>query len=116
MMHRISALLLCAAACFAQTPAAPESQEPPAEVDAALRSRITEFFQYHVSGEYRKAEALVADDTKDLFYNRNKPRYIAFVGIPRIQYSDNFTRAVATVVVKTLEMIPGWASAPPDLP
>ena len=114
MMLRSALVLLCAAACPAQTPKV--TAKPPAGVDEALRARVQEFFQYHVTGEFRKAEALVAEDTKELFYNRNKPRYLQFVEIARIDYAENFTKATATVVVVSPEMIPGFAGGPPTIP
>ena len=113
-MTRSTLLLLCAAAGLAQTPQEPA--KPPADVDQALRARVTEFIHYHVTGEFRKAEALVAEDTKDLFYNRNKPRYLQFVEIARIDYKENFTKAYVTVLVVSPEMIPGWGGGPPTLP
>jgi hypothetical protein len=114
MMHWVFSVLLCLAACFAQTKEAPP--QPPPDSDAALRARITEFFQYHVTGQFRKAEALVAEDSKDVFYNRNKPRYIKFLEIARIDYSENFTKALATVTVTSMEMIPGWTAGAPTIP
>src|ERR1035438_2690217 len=113
-MTRSTLLLLCAVACLAQTPKEPA--KPPADVDQALRARVREFIQDHVTGEFRKAEALVAEDTKDLFYNRNKPRYLQFVEIARIDYSANFTKATATVMVVSPEMIAGWGGGPPTIP
>lgn len=111
---RFSIFCLCAAACLAQSPQ--EQPKPPADVDAALRARVTEFFQYHVTGQFRKAEALVADDSKELFYNRNKPRYLKLEGIERLDWSENFTKAMVTVMVVTPEMIPGWVGGPPEVP
>ena len=70
---------------------------PPKDVDEALRARIQQFFQYHVTGEYRKAETLVAADTQDYFYDHNKPRYIS-IEVGQIEYSDNFTKAKAVVL------------------
>ena len=114
-MVRSTVVLICAAACLAQTPPK-DGPKPPAAVDRALRARIEEFFQYHVTGDFRKAEALVAEDTKDLFYNRNKPRYIRYVGIDHINYNADFTKASAVVLVVSPEMIAGWAGGPPTLP
>ena len=111
---RFSIICLCAAACLAQSPKEPP--KPPADVDAALRARVTEFFQYHVTGQFRKGEALVADDSKELYYNRNKPRYLKLVGIERVDWSENFTKAMVTVMVVTPEMIPGWEGGPPQIP
>jgi hypothetical protein len=87
------AMLACAAWAQGDNP----FNRPPAEVDKALRARIMEFFQYHVTGEYRKAEALVAEDTKDYFYDHNKPKYMS-VEISKIEYFDNFTKAKAIVL------------------
>ncbi len=115
MVRSSLVFLTVAAACVAQTPKEAPPQ-PPADVDQALRARVQEFFQYHVTGEFRKAEALVADDTKDLFYNRNKPRYMKFIEIARIDYKENFTKATATVMMVSPEMLAGWAGGPPQIP
>lgn len=95
-----------AAAAFAQNPADLFNRAP-ADVDQALRARITEFFHYHVTGEPRKAEELVAEDTKDYFYNNNKPRYISFE-IGKIDYSDGYTKAKALINIKMAVMLPGF--------
>jgi hypothetical protein len=113
-MPRIAAFFLLAVAAFAQNPDNP-FDKPPADVDKALRERITEFYHYHVTGEHRKAEALVAEDTKDFFYSRNKPSYLSFE-ITGIQYSDNYTRAKATVLCEQYVMMPGFADKPMKVP
>jgi hypothetical protein len=105
-MIRCPALVLLATTLFAQNGADPFNK-PPADVDKALRERITEFFQDHVTGQFRKAAELVAEDTQDLFYNGNKPRYISFE-ISRIDYSDNFTRARASVLCEQTVLMPGF--------
>src|SRR4051812_45774654 len=90
-MHRIALFLVFAAAlCAQKAPKAPP--KPPARVDQALRARITEFYQYHVDEEYRKAEKLVAEDSQDFFYAHNKPHYLTFQ-IASIEYLENFTKA-----------------------
>jgi hypothetical protein len=94
-MLRLTLLALLVSAVWAQGDN--PFNRPPADVDKALRERIMAFFQYHVTGEYRKAEALVAEDTKDYFYDHNKPKY-ASVEISKIEYFDNFTRAKAIVM------------------
>jgi hypothetical protein len=113
-MHRILSLACFAAAAFAQDPADLFNRAP-ADVDQALRARITEFFQYHVTGEHRKAEALVAEDTKDYFYNNNKPRYLSFE-IGKIDYSDGYTKAKALVKVKMAIMLPGFNGQVMEIP
>jgi hypothetical protein len=113
-MYRTLILASLATAAFAQNPADLFNRAP-ADVDQALRARITEFFHYHVTGEHRKAEALVADDTKDYFYDGNKPRYLSFE-IGKIDYSDGYTKAKAMVTVKMPVMLPGFNGKVMNIP
>jgi hypothetical protein len=112
-MHRLFPLALFAAVLSAQTDN--PFNRPPAEVDAALRARATEFFEYHVKGEFRKAESLVAEDTKEFFYTHNKPRYLG-IEISRIEYSANFTRAKVVVICEQYVMMPGFSDKPIKVP
>jgi hypothetical protein len=113
-MLRLILLAIFATASFAQN-AGDLFNKPPADVDQALRARISEFFDLHVKGEFRKAEALVAEDTKDLYYSSNKTKYLSFE-ISRIDYSDNFTRAKATVLCEQYIMLPGFLGRPTKVP
>src|ERR1700730_5404914 len=114
-MYRISTLaLLVADVCLAQNPDNPFDR-PPANVDRALRERITQFYQFHVDREFKKAEALVADDTRKFFYSNNKPAYLSFE-IRGIEYSEHFTRAKATVLCEQFVMAPGFADKPHKVP
>src|SRR5674476_925173 len=113
-MHRFALFALFAAFAFAQ-PNDPFKPKPPADVDAALRARVQEFFDLHVKGQFRKAEELVAEDTKDYFYSGNKPKYLSFE-ISRIEYSEKFTKAKVTVVCEQTIMMPGFADHPMKLP
>lgn len=112
-MFRFAAITLCAGLCFAQTPVKSESAPP--DVDHALRARISEFYQDHVDGKFRQAEALVAEDTKDYYYASNKPKYLNFQ-ISSVEYSDNFTRAKAVVACETYVMAPGFVGHPLKVP
>lgn len=71
----------------------------PANVNDALTSRVSEFYQDHVTGKYRKAEALVAEESKDGFYAANKPALESFK-IGDITYSDNYQKAKVLIVGK----------------
>jgi hypothetical protein len=113
-MFRGIALFTCAAACFAQAPA-DLFNRPPEDVDRAVRARISEFYQDHVEGKYRQAEALVADDTKDFYYAANKTKYLSFE-IRSIVYSEGFTRAKATVLCEQYVMMPGFTDKPMKVP
>lgn len=106
--------LLFVASVWAQNPSDLFEKAPPA-VDEALRARITEFFQDHVDGKFRQAEALVAEECKDFYYTSNKPQYLSFE-INKIYYSDNFTKAKAVVLAKLIIMMPGFAGKPTPVP
>ncbi len=88
MRIRAAMILLFPLAAFAQT--------PPPEVDQALRARVTEFFQYHVDGNFRKAFELVAEDTKDYYFATEKIRFKTFK-ILDISYSEGFTDAIVNL-------------------
>jgi hypothetical protein len=113
-MFRPIALLLCAAACFAQSPA-DLFNRPPEDVDRALRARIAEFYQDQVEGKFRQAEALVAEDTKDYYYSANKIKYLSFE-VREIHYSEGFTRAKAVVMCEQYITMLGFANKPMKVP
>ena len=69
----------------------PQAAVPP-EVDQALRSRVTEYYQDLLAGKYRAADRFVAEDSKDAYIAMGKPRIKGFE-IIRIDYSENFTKA-----------------------
>ncbi|MCU1259897.1 MAG: hypothetical protein JWO80_2782 [Bryobacterales bacterium] len=91
-------LLLCAAGAYGQT-ARTSFDKAPADVEDALRSRVQEFYQDHVDGKFRKAEQLVAEESKDGFYAANKPALEAFK-IGDISFSDSYKKAKVTIVGK----------------
>ena len=113
-MHRFALFALFAAFAFAQ-PNDPFKPKPPADVDAALRARVQEFFDLHVSAQFRKAEELVAEDTKEFFYTRNKPKYLS-CEFSRIDYAENFTKANAVMVCEQYIMMPGFSDRPMKVP
>ena len=89
-------LAMFAGVALAQNPA-DLFNKPPEKVDKALRARIDEFYQDHVKQQFRKADTLVAADTKEFFYIQNKPAYLS-CEVGHVEYSEKFTRAKATVL------------------
>ena len=87
----------------------------PPDVDEALRARITKFYQAHVDKKFRQADEYVAEDTKDFYYEANKPAYLAFE-IGKIVYSDHFTKAKAIVTCKMHVPMPGFGDNPMMVP
>ncbi|HWQ56320.1 MAG TPA: hypothetical protein VN442_21715 [Bryobacteraceae bacterium] len=113
-MTRFAAVLLLAPALAAQLTTDVFQKAPPA-VEEALRARIKEFYQLHVDGKFRQAEALVAEESKEMFYSMNKPKYVSFE-IDRIEWSDEFTKAKVTVVCQRYVMVPGFTGKPLPVP
>ena len=99
---------------MSQTAADIFRQAPP-DVDAALRERIALFYKLHGEGKFRQAEELVAPDTKDYFYNSNKPKYLT-CEIRKIDYSEDFTDAKALVVAALRVPFPGFGNDPVKMP
>jgi hypothetical protein len=109
-MPRVILLILLAAAALAQTPPSipekspqPDSPQVSPEVDAALRARVSQFYQLEVAGKFNQALQMVAEDTKDLFVGSSKPIYQSYE-IQAIRYSEDL--ATARVVVLVTRMVP----------
>lgn len=86
---------------FAQ---APPPKPSPAKVDQALRARVTEFHQYQVEGNFRKAYDLVAKDSQDYFFSASKEKPTVFK-IEDVQYTDKFTKAIVRVSTTTHTLV-----------
>jgi hypothetical protein len=115
LLHKyLPVALLAAWSAMAQNPAELFTKAPP-DVDEALRARISKFFQARVDGKPRRAEELVAEESKDYYYNMKKPKYLAFE-IRQIEYSDNFTKAKVVVLVDTYLPVLGFADKPVKAP
>lgn len=76
MLKHFGWLSILAATALAQTPAAEFKASP--EVEAALRARVNQFFQYHVDGKFRDAYGMVAEDTKDYYFSAGKNQLKGF--------------------------------------
>ncbi len=100
--------LVAAFLAFGQTPSNP-FDKPPADVDDALRARVTEFYKHHVDGSLRQAEKLVAEDAKDDFFAAMKPAIKDF-RIDQIAYSENYTKAKGTLNGKAMVHFMGMSA------
>ena len=112
-MFRFASLALFAAIAFGQP--GPFDPKPPADVEAALKARVKEFFDYQVIGTPRKAEVLVSEESKDLYYNDPKPKFFSCV-FSRVDYTEHFTKAKVLMVCERNVMIPGAASLVAKVP
>jgi hypothetical protein len=108
MKFRFAALAVCTLALGSTAPAqisAPDAEKPPADLERAVLARATEFYTLLLNHDYRRAEALVADDTKDYYYNGSKPSISKF-DVKDVKFSGHLTRAVVNTQVTQKVMIP----------
>jgi hypothetical protein len=67
-----------------------------AEAEAALRVRVEQYYQLQVDKKFRQAEGMVAEDSKDDYYNRAKQDIRGF-SIQQIELLDSNNRARVTI-------------------
>ncbi len=97
-------MLVCSLA-LAQSPSDLFSKAPPA-IDDALRARLNKFYEAHRDGKFRVADQLVAEDSKDVFFESDKRRCKTFE-ISKISYVDSeFTSANVLILCQTSILMP----------
>jgi len=87
----LSLLLLSSLAAFGQNAAAPPENVTP-ESEQALRARVTQFYSANISGKWRDAFQVVADDMQNEYLAASKDTYDRCDTI-KITYTDSFTKA-----------------------
>ncbi|MDE3197914.1 MAG: hypothetical protein KGN84_16315, partial [Acidobacteriota bacterium] len=90
----------------AATAWAQQASPAAAEAEKALRDRVQQFYQLQVDKKYRQAEAIVADDTKDLYYEMGKPDIIAF-SLGTVELLDGGMKANVLVKAKLRLLMAG---------
>src|ERR1700681_470906 len=83
-----------------------QQQSPPPDMDRVLKARVTEFLQYHVDGNFRKAYDMVAEDTKDDYFASGKIQLKGFA-IQGVKFTDDFTKATVSVTISKLFNVAG---------
>ena len=100
-MNRITLSLLVACSLVS----AQESIKISAEKEAALKQRVSKFWDGFVAGKYRQSDAFVSEDSKDAFFSWPK-KQIKGYKIDQIYYADGGKAAkVVTLVDTTMAMM-----------
>lgn len=99
MRKWVLAAFVSCAVVVAQTKPTDVFEKAPPQIEDPLRESVAKFFNAHIEGKFRQAEEVIAEDSKDFFYNLEKKRYISFE-IIRINYSDNYTKATVVTAVE----------------
>lgn len=103
LMRTLTLVLSLTSALFGQTAVEVFRKAPPA-TDAALRERVSKFYQSYVDKKWRLSDALVAEDSKDRYYAAPKPPYYSYL-ISEIKYQENFTKAIVLALAEQDRMI-----------
>ncbi len=73
-----------------------------------MRARVEQFYQLEVDKKFRQAEALIAEDSKDTFYNGIKPDIHSFK-IEQIEFKGDNSRAEVHAKVNVTFIMTGFA-------
>lgn len=104
---------------FAFCAAAAEETEPkysasaPAAVKESLEARVRTFYELFQGGKFRDAEAIVAEESRDIFYVAPKSRIFGF-DIKSLTFTEDFQSAKAFVACKMV--VPMLGSQTFDIP
>lgn len=91
------------------------AQQQPAQPNVeALRDRVQQYYQMMVDKKYRQAEALVAEESKEDYYNGRKPDIKSFE-ITSINLTSDKTAKVI-IKAKVLTLMPGVGAQVFDFP
>jgi hypothetical protein len=91
-------LLVSVLAALAQSPEQPTEKAPP-EVEAALRARVTQFYDDFVAAKFKDAYLLVAEDSQDRFFQMGKQQYKS-CELDLVQFSGRATKALVITKCK----------------
>lgn len=95
-------LLVPASALFAHAQSSPEA----VAAEQALRARVEEFYKLQQGGKFRQAEAYVAEESKEDYYNGRKQEVRDFT-VDRVQLLEGGTRAKVVVKAKMVMLFAG---------
>lgn len=73
----------------------------PPEEQEALRARVDEFYSTFQQGQFREAEAFVAEESREVYYNAPKTRIFSYE-IRSIEFNPDLTEASVLVAVESL--------------
>ncbi len=83
-----------------------QQQSPEAAAaEAAVRARAQAFFDLQVAKKYRQGEAMVADESKDAYYDGRKFNIDNYT-ITKVQVAEGNTAADVTIKAKVTLMVP----------
>ena len=99
-MKRVALILLVMATAAFAAAQNPFPNAPPEE-EAALRERVNGFYSTFQQGQFREAEAYVAEESREVYYNAPKTRVFSYE-IRSVEFNPDLTEASVLVGAETL--------------
>jgi hypothetical protein len=95
--------LLLAVLALAGSSAAQENPFPnaPPEEEGALKERVNSFYSTFQQGQFREAEAFVAEESREVYYNAPKTRIFSYE-IRNLEFNSDLDEANVLVAVESL--------------
>ncbi len=93
----------------AATAWAQQASPDTAEAEKALHARVDQFYNLMIAKKFRQAESLVAEESKDEYYNGQKPDLNEFT-FSQIEFMDGGQKAKVIVKAPVKVMLPGAGS------
>jgi hypothetical protein len=102
----VACVVLSISVCLASEKEETTFRGAPPEVMDAVKARVVQFYTYFKEAKFRQAEALVTEESKDLFYNAPKKPLLGFE-VATIQFNEQFDEAKVLVNVDTMSPLMG---------
>ena len=102
LSRSVLALLLFAVCAAAAEEAAARREygaSAPDAVKESLAARVSAFYEFFQAGKFRDAEALVTEESRDVYYNITKIRIFGF-DIKSMEFAEDFKFARVAVTCK----------------
>ncbi|MEX2304012.1 MAG: hypothetical protein WD733_23910 [Bryobacterales bacterium] len=99
-MKRVALLLLVLTTAIAVAQQNPFPNAPPEE-EAALKERVNGFYSTFQQGQFREAEAFVAEESREVYYNAPKTRIFSYE-IRSLEFNRDLNEASVLVGVESL--------------
>ncbi len=104
---------VCAAAAEKAAPRNEYSASAPDAVKESLAARVSAFYGFFQAGKFRDAEAIVLEESRDIFYGIQKSRIFGF-DIKSLEFTEDFKSARVFVTCKMT--VPMMGHKPFDIP
>ncbi len=98
--------VVSAAAAEEAAPRREYSASAPEAVKESLAARVNAFYEFFQAGKFREAEAIVSEESREVFYNASKTPIRGYA-VKRLEFTPDFKSAKALVTCKMIVPLMG---------